>query len=52
MMPSSRMRRRHVTYVTVGLMSLINFNFPFNPSFPTIGEGCDDSLNASSMRHC
>lgn len=28
---------RHVTYVTLGLMSLINFNFPFNPSFPTIG---------------
>ena len=32
------MRRRHVTYCAAGLMALINFNFPFNPSFPTIGE--------------
>ena len=28
---------RHVAYVTGGLMALINFNFPFSPSFPTIG---------------
>eukprot|EP00199_Chlamydomonas_sp_CCMP681_P003928 CAMPEP_0119109516 /NCGR_PEP_ID=MMETSP1180-20130426/19110_1 /TAXON_ID=3052 ORGANISM="Chlamydomonas cf sp, Strain CCMP681" /NCGR_SAMPLE_ID=MMETSP1180 /ASSEMBLY_ACC=CAM_ASM_000741 /LENGTH=97 /DNA_ID=CAMNT_0007095305 /DNA_START=35 /DNA_END=331 /DNA_ORIENTATION=- len=28
---------RHVTFCAVGLMGLINFNFPFNPPFPTIG---------------
>mmetsp|Transcript_18430 Transcript_18430/g.39612 ORF Transcript_18430/g.39612 Transcript_18430/m.39612 type:complete len:105 (+) Transcript_18430:110-424(+) len=28
---------RHVAYVSIGLMTLINVNFPFNPPFPTIG---------------
>ncbi|KAG1669628.1 hypothetical protein FOA52_010788 [Chlamydomonas sp. UWO 241] len=28
---------RHVAFCSAGIMGLINFNFPFTPSFPTIG---------------
>ena len=46
--------RRHVAFVTGGLMTLINFNFPFNPSFPTIGMCPSGEFGGAhaSVLHC
>eukprot|EP00955_Chlamydomonas_euryale_P001070 12274-Chlamydomonas_euryale.AAC.9 len=29
---------RHVAFAATGLLALVNYNFPFNPPFPTIGK--------------
>lgn len=44
-------RRRHIAYVSGGLLALINLNFPFNPPFPTIGKPCLGCLRCCASLH-